>query len=162
MIVHPFLPIYDERSRILILGTMASPQSRARGFYYAHPRNRFWPVMARLFEREIPPGREGRTAFLLEKGIALWDVLHACDIENAGDASIKNPVLNDFAPLFAAADIRAVFTTGRAATDLFARRAPQAHSHPPHYLPSTSPANCRNQTMETLCDAYREILAVLK
>lgn len=162
MIIHPLEPIFDAHSKILILGTMPSPQSRARGFYYAHPQNRFWTVLSRLFAQDIPSDPAGRTGCLLTRGIALWDVLHACEIKNAEDGSIKNPVVNDLSLIFDRADIRAVFTTGRKATELYKRHCQKAFgAPPPHDLPSTSPANCR-YTVEVLVECYRELLKHLE
>ena len=94
-IEHPLEPIFDARSRVLVLGTMPSPKSREAGFYYAHPQNRFWKVMAALFEEPEPLGNEARAAFMLERRVALWDVLASCTIEGASDASISNARPND-------------------------------------------------------------------
>ena len=158
MIVHPLEPIFDAHSKILILGTMPSPQSRTHGFYYAHPQNRFWPVLSQLFAQEIPSDPVGRTGFLLAHGIALWDVLRSCEIKNADDGSIRNPVANDLSLIFDCADIRAVFTTGRKATVLYEQHCRNGSgAPPPQYLPSTSPANCR-YTVEVLTAYYRSIL----
>ena len=74
-IEHPLEPVFDARSRVLVLGTMPSPKSREAGFYYAHPQNRFWKVMGALFGEPEPLGNEARTSFMLERRIALWDVL---------------------------------------------------------------------------------------
>ena len=95
VVEHIFKPVYDENSRVLILGTMPSPKSRKNGFYYGHPQNRFWPVLAEIFHEELPLTNEDRLAFLHRHHIALWDVLKSCDIEGASDASIKNPIPND-------------------------------------------------------------------
>lgn len=89
-ITHPLKPIFDERSRALVLGTIPSPASRTAGFYYGHPQNRFWKVLAALFAEPEPRTIEERTAFLVTHGIALWDVLASCTIEGASDASIAN------------------------------------------------------------------------
>ena len=90
-ITHPLKPIFDERSRALVLGTIPSPASRTAGFYYGHPQNRFWKVLAALFAEPEPRTIEERTAFLVTHGIALWDVLSSCTIEGASDASIAQP-----------------------------------------------------------------------
>lgn len=94
-IEHPLQPVFDGRSRVLVLGTMPSPASRTAGFYYGHPQNRFWKVLGALWDEHEPLGVEGRTAFLLAHRIAVWDVLAACDIEGASDASIAHAVPND-------------------------------------------------------------------
>ena len=89
-VVHEIPPVYDARSRVLILGTIPSPKSREYGFFYGHPQNRFWKVLAALFQSPVPQTNEQKRGFLLDRRIALWDVLAACEIEGASDASIKN------------------------------------------------------------------------
>lgn len=154
-VVHTNPPVYNARSRVLILGTMPSPQSRERGFYYAHPQNRFWRVLAAVMDQPLPADNEEKRRFLLDNGIAVWDVLHACTIRGADDASIGAPVFNDFAPLFAAADIRAIFTTGKKAFDLYRRHCvSERFPMEPHPLPSTSPANA-SFSLERLVERYR-------
>jgi hypoxanthine-DNA glycosylase len=142
MLKHPFEPIYDAHSRLLILGTFPSPKSRASRFYYAHPQNRFWATLAAVLGEAPPaPDAAARTAFLLKNHIALWDVLHACEIEGASDGSIRNPVPNLFRPLLAASEIAAIFTTGKKATGLFNALCAAEAGMEAVYLPSTSPAN---------------------
>lgn len=161
-VTHTLEPVYDQNSRILILGTMPSPKSREYGFYYSHPQNRFWPVMGELFSIAPPATREERIHFLHNHYIALWDVLHSCKIAGADDASIREPVANDFSPVFEVADIRVVFTTGATATKLFNRLCSEKTGREAVYLPSTSPANCRHYSFSDLVEAYRPILAYLK
>ena len=112
-------PIYDQHSKVLILGTMPSPKSREVGFYYGHPQNRFWKVMADIFNEESLTSIEAKIDFLHRHKLALWDVLQSCEIEGADDASIKNPIPNDFTTLLKESSIQAVFTTGKKATDLY-------------------------------------------
>ena len=160
---HPLEPIYDARSRVLVLGTMPSPASRAASFYYAHPRNRFWRVMEALFslpDRSLSENG-ARRAFLLEQGIALWDVLASCSIAGASDASIADPAPNDLARVLDAAPVRAVFTTGAKATALYRKLCEPALGVPAFGLPSTSPANAR-MSLEELVEAYRPILRALR
>lgn len=155
-VTHEFQPVYDRNSRVLILGTMPSPASREQGFYYSHPRNRFWPVMAALFEQPQPVSPEEKKDFCLKNGIALWDVLRRCRIEGASDASIKQPEVNDIPALLEKTDIRVVFTTGTKAAQLYRSRF--GHLDVPHIaLPSTSPANCR-VSMEELAAAYGAVV----
>ena len=99
-ITHAFNPVFDIESRVLILGTMPSPKSRELGFYYSHPRNRFWPVMAEIFGEEQPKNPNEKEDFVLRHKIALWDVLKECDIDGASDSSIKNAVPNDLSIIF--------------------------------------------------------------
>ena len=115
---HGFGPVWDAESRVLVLGSMPSPKSREASFYYMHPRNRFWPVMAAVFadpaDPEDAPGDtpDSRRAFALRHGIALWDVIAECDIDGASDASIANVVPNDPVPLIRGSRIALVATTG--------------------------------------------------
>lgn len=160
--IHPLEPVYDADSRILILGTMPSPKSRERGIYYGNPQNRFWKVLENVFQKKIPEDWEGRKDFLLEKRIALWDVLRSCEIRGAGDQTIQNPVVNDFSDLFFKASIQRVFTTGKKAESLFKKYCTPVVGYTAYYLPSTSPANQGNYSLEKLAEAYREILPYLE
>lgn len=152
-IVHPLKPVWDENSRILILGTMPSPKSREAGFYYGHPRNRFWPVLAAVFGEEVPVDTEQRKAFCLHHGIALWDVLASCEIQGADDASIRDAVANPIEMLLEKAPITAVYTTGKKAFDLYKKLCLPKTNLPAVALPSTSPANCA-WSLERLIEAY--------
>ena len=165
-VIHTIPPVYDTQSRVLVLGSMPSPASRAAAFYYGHPQNRFWRVMERLYglpDHELAQN-DARRAFLLDTGIALWDVLASCSIEGAADASISDPVPNDLTPVLDAAPIRAVFTTGGTATRLCRRfngRLLAARGIEHMGLPSTSPANARIRLPE-LVEAYRPIAEAAK
>jgi hypoxanthine-DNA glycosylase len=141
VLVHPLGPIYDARSKVLILGTFPSPKSREARFYYAHPQNRFWATLAAVLGEEIAPDSASKTAFLLAHRVAMWDVLHACEIKGASDAEIRNPVPNLFRPILAASEIAAIFTTGKKATELFNALCSEEAGMEAVYLPSTSPAN---------------------
>ena len=155
--MHPIKPIFDKNSRVLILGTMPSPKSRESGFYYMHPRNRFWPVMENILGEKAPQDSAGKAEWLLSHGIALWDVLKSCEIESASDSSIKNPVVNDFGEIFRTADILKVFATGKKAAQLYSRYSEWSKRYPITALLSTSPANC-GFNMERLTEDYRRIL----
>jgi hypoxanthine-DNA glycosylase len=154
-IIHPLAPVYDKNSRVLVLGTMPSPKSREFGFYYSNPQNRFWRILAELYREALPCTKEEKKAFLLWHHIALWDVLKSCEIEGADDASIRNPVPNNIAGLLKETGICTVFTTGTKASLLYRRFCRTATGIDAIALPSTSPANCRNWTYETLLAAYR-------
>ena len=156
-ILHPFGPVFDEHSRVLVLGTLPSPKSREQGFYYGHPRNRFWPVLAEVFGEETPKTPAERRAFALRHRIALWDVLSECDIEGAADSSIKNPVPSDVPALLKKAPVAAVFTTGATATRLYKKFIEPKTGLAPIPLPSTSPANAR-LGLSALASEYRKIL----
>lgn len=161
-VVHPFAPVYDENSKILILGTMASPKSRELGFFYGHPQNNFWRIVSAILNLPVPQAVDEKRELLLKNNIALWDVLHSCDISGADDGSIKNPVVNDFSEIFAKADIKAVFTTGMTATRLYQKHCYAKTLMPPVYLPSTSPANRKYYTFEKLIENYKIITEYLK
>ena len=152
-VTHPFDPIWDENSRILILGSFPSVRSRADNFYYGHPQNRFWKVLAGLYAEPIPQTIEEKKAFLLRYGIALWDVISSCEIENSSDVSIRNAEINDLSTIFARADIRAVYTNGKAADKLYRKY----HEREAVCLPSTSPANAA-WSLEKLLAAWSIIL----
>ncbi len=157
-IVHPFDPVYDSNSKVLFLGTMASPASRAAGFYYGHPQNRFWRIMGDLFMQSTPLSVDQRIAFCLSHHIALWDVLQSCDIRGADDNSIRHAKAQPIAELLQRAPIKGIFTTGKKANDLYRRLVFPQTGLEAYALPSTSPANCRFYTYEDLLKAYRAVL----
>ncbi len=158
---HCFEPVCDCFSRILVLGTMPSPASRQYGFYYSHPRNRFWTVLSQLLGEPLPCSPEEKRDLCLRHGIALWDVLAACDIDGASDASIRKPVANDIAGLVTGTGIRAVFTTGTKASQLYMKHCAGEISLPHFSLPSTSPANAKMKT-EQLTEYYSAMLPWLQ
>lgn len=160
-VTHPLEPLWDEHSKILILGTMPSPRSRELGYYYAHPQNRFWKVLAALFQEDVPQGREQRLQFAAKHNIALWDVLQSCEISGASDSSIRSPVPNDIRPILQGAPIRAIFTTGATAFRLYQQQIEPVSGHPATPLPSPSAANCR-MPLEELVAHYRAILPYLE
>ena len=160
-IIHTIPPLYDSESRVLLLGTFPSPKSRASGFFYGHPQNRFWRVMAAVLDVPAPRSNEEKAALMLSRRIALWDVLQSCGITGASDASIKDPKPNDLSPILRAGDIRAIFTTGKKAFDLYEKYIKSATGIPAAALPSTSPANCAC-SFDRLCEAYRVILPYLE
>ncbi|MDR3208018.1 MAG: DNA-deoxyinosine glycosylase [Oscillospiraceae bacterium] len=152
-VVHPFAPLLGPGARVLVLGTMPSAASRADGFYYGHPRNRFWPLMAALFGGPVPLTRADKAALLTINGVALWDVLAACRIEGSSDASIRAPRANDFAPLLAAHPGLKLFANGQTAAGLYERLVRPVVGVPITPLPSTSPANAA-WTPTRLLDAW--------
>lgn len=154
---HTFKPIYDDQSKVLILGTMPSPKSRENGFYYGHPQNRFWRVLADIFNDELPRTNEEKLSFVQQHHIALWDVLASCEIKGAEDSSIKNPIPNDFTQILEGSSIQAVFTTGKKASDLYMKYCYPKTNIPCIPLPSSSPAN-RRVSDEQLKQEYSQIL----
>lgn len=159
-VIHPLTPIYNERSKILILGTMPSPISRQRAFYYAHPQNRFWQILFALLRCPPTEDNEARRNFCLSHGIALWDVLKSCTIEGASDATIRDTVPNDIALILEKAHIQAIFTTGQTAGKLYHRLCERSTGRPAVVLPSPSAANAAMR-LDTLIDRYRVILPYL-
>lgn len=155
---HEIAPVFDERSQVLILGTMPSPKSREAGFYYMHPQNRFWKMLSAVLGEPLPPTAEERREMCLRHNIALWDVLASCDIDGASDSSISNAIPNDIAGLLDKCPITAVFTTGKKAHALYRRFFPDLMSDV--CLPSTSPAN-RTITEAEMLAEYRVIAAAL-
>lgn len=134
--------MFDENSRLLILGSFPSVQSHAVGFFYGNPRNAFWRTLCTFFDESVPASVQAKRDFLLSRRIALWDVVAACDIVGSKDASISDARIADLDFLIERAKIERIFANGAAAYGLLAK-------HFPHLLPialklpSTSPANPR-------------------
>ena len=160
-IVHPIAPFYDETSKILVLGSFPSVKSRESGFFYGHPQNRFWKMLAQMFGETVPKTVPEKADMLCRHHIAAWDSIHSCDIEGSSDSSITNVVPNDFAEIFAAAEIRAVFTNGRKSHEIYTKYCLPQTGRPAVCLPSTSPANAA-WTMDRLTEAWKVILPYLE
>ena len=156
-VIHPLAPVFDAHSRVLILGTMPSPKSRETGFYYGHPQNRFWRVMAELLDEPFPASREERLALALRRHFALWDVLASGVIRGADDGSIREPEANDLSAVLSAAPIEAIFTTGTKAAALYRKLCLPKTGMEAIALPSTSAANCRFYSYEQLVKAYAAV-----
>lgn len=157
-VFHTLEPWFDEQSRVLILGTMPSPKSREYRCYYGHPQNRFWKTLSAIFAEDIPSDATSRKAFVLRHHIALWDVLHSCEIKGAEDASISHESPNDLSLITDASPICAIFTTGMKAKILYDRLIFPKLGVEAIGLPSTSPANRRWGTDEQLSKTYRVLL----
>ena len=140
-IAHPFPPVVDAQSRVLVLGTFPSVQSRKNEFYYGHPQNRFWHVLAILFQSPMPETVQQKQIFLLTHGIALWDVLASCDITGSADGSIRHPIPNDIAALVATYSIGSIYCNGQTSSALYKRWCEPLTGKSAISLPSTSPAN---------------------
>lgn len=151
---HTLVPWVDDESRVLVLGTMPSPKSRARGMYYGHPQNRFWPTLATLWQEPRPESPEAARDFAARHHIALWDVLASC----AADSSIADPVPNDAPALLARyPNIRHIVTTGKKAADLYRRHLEPLTGIRAVALPSTSAANRGWWPDDKLVSAYRTL-----
>lgn len=138
---HEFAPVFDGNSRILILGTFPSVKSREQQFYYGHPQNRFWKVLAALAGETQPGTIEEKKAFLLRNRIAVWDVIASCDITGSSDSSIKNVVPADLEQVLAHSSIRQIFANGGTAKKLYEKYQKPLTGREILGLPSTSPAN---------------------
>ena len=156
-ITHEFEPIFDERSRILILGTLPSVKSREGQFYYHHPQNRFWKVLAKICKTEPPATIAEKKAMLLEHGIAIWDVVQSCDIIGSSDSSIKNVTPADLSVILRRASVKTIFLNGGKAWDLYQKYCAGMTDLPAVKLPSTSPANAA-WSLEKLVTVWEEEL----
>lgn len=152
-IEHPFEPLFSPESRILILGSFPSVKSREQQFYYGHPRNRFWPVVAALYGERVPRTTEEKKALLLRNGLALWDAVASCEISGSSDASIRAVRANDLRFILDNCDIRGIFCNGRKAYELYRRHSQPVTGRTAVCLPSTSPANA-SWSLERLIAAW--------
>jgi len=156
MIRHPFPPLYNKDSKILILGSFPSVKSREQMFFYGHPQNRFWKVVSAVFECDEPETVEDKKQFLLKNGIALWDVIDSCEITGSSDSSIKNVKVNDISEILKIADIRQIFVNGKTAEKYFKKYTKAQINREAICLPSTSPANAA-WSVERLVEQWKAI-----
>ena len=138
---HEFDPIFDENSEILILGTLPSVKSREQNFYYGHPQNRFWKVMAQVLDEKVPQTIPEKKEMLLRHHIALWDVIASCDIAGSSDSSIRNVVPNDLAYIIGRSQITKIYANGAKSKQLYDKYLAKELGIEAVQLPSTSPAN---------------------
>ena len=155
-ITHPIPPVYDSDSRILILGSFPSVKSREAMFFYGHPQNRFWKVVAAVYGEPVPMTVPQRKDFLLRNRIAAWDVIASCRIRGSSDASIKDVTANDLGPILQSAKIEQIYVNGRTAERMYRKYTEQAVGRPCVCLPSTSPANAA-WSLERLILAWEQI-----
>lgn len=160
-ISHPIPPVYNENSKILILGSFPSVKSRETEFFYGHRQNRFWKVVSTVLEQNEPKSIDEKRAFLLENGIAVWDVISECEISGSADSTITNEKVNDLSPILTKADIKAIFTNGKKAFSLFEDKIAPDIGKASIYLPSTSPANAAF-SFEKLVEEWKIIKEFLK
>ncbi len=156
MIKHPIKPLFDDNSKILILGSFPSVKSREQMFFYGHPQNRFWRVVAEVFGKNVPQTIKEKRTLLLSCGVAVWDVVASCDIEGSSDSSIKNVVANDISVILDHADIKQIFVNGKTAERYYNKYLKVKTGKEAICLPSTSPANAA-WSIERLTDAWRVI-----
>lgn len=154
--LHTIAPVYDENSRILILGSFPSVKSREAAFFYGHPQNRFWRVLAAVLGEETPQTAAEKKSLLLRHGVALWDVIASCDVAGSSDASITNVVPNDLSRILDTVPVRRIFCNGGTAYRFY-RRYDETVWGKAEALPSTSPTNARS-SVQALTERWRAAL----
>ena len=152
-IIHPIAPVFDENSRILILGSFPSVKSREAMFFYGHPQNRFWKVTAAVFEDEVPSTIDEKKDFLLRNRMAVWDVIGECEISGSSDASIRNVTVNDLSRILDHADIEQIYVNGKTAEKMYRKYTEKHIGRKCIVLPSTSPANAA-WSLDRLTEAW--------
>lgn len=156
-IVHPLKPFYRENSEILILGSFPSVKTREMGYYYGHPQNRFWRVLATLFDKDVPQSIDERAGFLERNRIACWDVIYQCDIIGSSDASIRNVIPTDLQHIVEESSVRRIFCNGGTSAKLYKKYQEPILQVKARRLLSTSPANAA-YSLEQLVEDWRVIL----
>ena len=141
MIIHPIEPVYDKNSEILILGSFPSVKSREEMFFYGHPQNRFWKVIAELYDCKTPVTKQEKASLILENRLALWDVIASCEISGSSDSSIKNVIPNEIGALLEKTQITRIFVNGKTAEKYYKKYIEPDIGITAVCLPSTSPAN---------------------
>lgn len=139
--VHPVPPLYNESSKTLILGSFPSVKSREMQFFYGHPQNRFWKLLARLFDEEVPQTVEQKKELVLSHNLALWDVIHSCTITGSSDSSIRDVVPNNISVVLQNSNVDRIFANGATAFKLYNKYILPQTNIEAVKLPSTSPAN---------------------
>ena len=158
-VIHPFPPLIDTRCELLILGSLPSVKSREQMFFYGHPQNRFWPLLAAVFGERTPETIDEKKTLALRHHIALWDTIYSCDIVGSGDSSIRNVTPTDLRALLDAAPIRRIFCNGRTSGMYYHRYQEKVLHIPAVTLPSTSPANAA-WSMQRLLEVWKTALEV--
>lgn len=156
---HTFEPIWNENSRVLILGTFPSVKSRETNFYYGHPQNRFWKVVAGLTGNPVPDTVEEKKALLLDSRIAIWDVIASCSITGSSDSSIRDVTANEIPALLKQSKISRIYGNGAKACELYDRYVREQAKMEIVRLPSTSPANAAF-SLERLLECWRGVLGI--
>ena len=155
-LAHPFPPVFGPESRVLILGSFPSVKSREQRFFYGHPRNRFWQVVAALFGEAVPATIPEKKALILGHGLALWDVAASCAVTGSSDASIREVRPNDLRVILEASPIKSICCNGRKAHEMYEKYILPETGRQALCLPSTSPANAA-WSLERLIAAWAVI-----
>lgn len=156
---HTFDPVFNTESKILILGSFPSVKSRENNFFYGRPQNRFWKVMAKVLEWEVPKTIEEKRKMLLENHVAVWDVIASCSIVGSSDTSIKDVVVNDFSKILENSKVERIYVNGGKAYELYHKYAEKVTGIKAVKLPSTSPANAA-WSLEKLTKTWKEIIEI--
>ena len=156
---HTFDPVFDEESKILILGSFPSVKSRENNFFYGHPQNRFWKVMANVLDWNVPTTIEEKREMLLNNYVAVWDVIASCSIVGSSDTSIKDVVVNDFSRILENSKVERIYVNGGKAYELYHKYAEKVTGIQAVKLPSTSPANAA-WSLEKLTKTWKEIIEI--
>lgn len=155
MIIHPVEALYNKESQILILGSFPSVKSRENKFFYAHPQNRFWKVMAGICGSEVPQSIDEKKKLILDNHFALWDVIHSCDIDGSADSTIRNVVPNDISIILNNSKVSKIFVNGKKAESLYKKYLEKDTGIRAVCLPSTSPANAA-WSLDRLTEYWKE------
>ena len=153
---HPFGPLYNENSRVLILGSFPSVKSREQNFFYGHPQNRFWRVVSAVFGRPVPQSIGEKKALILENGLALWDSIASCEITGSADSDIRNARPNDIGLILKNCPVERIYCNGRKSHEIYRKYIEPEVGREAVCLPSTSPANAQ-WTAERLIEAWSVI-----
>ena len=151
-IIHPIPPLFDGDSRVLILGSFPSVKSREAMFFYGHPQNRFWPLMARLFDEPIPVTIEEKKKLALRHHIAMWDSIRSCTIIGSSDSSIRDVVPNDLSVILSGSRVARIFCNGALSHKMYTKYIYPAIGIEAEKLPSTSPANAAFGMERLVCE----------
>lgn len=155
MEVHNIPPLYDEKAKILILGSFPSVKSREGQFFYHHPQNRYWKVMAAVLQCQAPETIEEKKQMILSHHVAMWDVIASCEIMGSSDSSIKNVIPNDIGKLLQETEIDKIYTNGGTAHKYYRKYIYKRIGKEDIVLPSTSPANAA-WSLERLTEVWKE------
>ena len=154
--MHPIPSLFDENSRTLILGSFPSVKSREQSFFYGHPQNRFWKLIATLFDEEIPQSVDEKKQLILKHNLALWDVIHSCTITGSSDSSIKDVVPNDLSVILQNSRVDRIFANGALSYKMYMKYIYPKTGIEAVKLPSTSPANAAF-SLERLAESWKII-----
>ena len=156
-LIHPFPPLFDSESRVLILGSFPSVKSREARFFYGHPQNRFWKLIPRLFDAPVPQSIEEKKALILSCHLALWDTIQSCTITGSSDSSIRDAAPNDLRVILDNSRVERIFCNGAVSYNLYQKYSYPITKMKAQKLPSTSPANAA-WSLDRLAAAWRIIL----